>query len=190
MTAPSQIPRIANLPIDLNGWIEANKEKLKPPVGNAQIYQDSHFMVTVVGGPNQRTDYHDDPCEEFFYQLKGDMVLRIWEDGPRDVPIREGEIYLLAPHVRHSPQRPVPDSIGLVIEIKRPAGEVDAFEWYCPRCSALIHRSELLLVSIVQDLPKAFAAFYDSEPNRTCTCGYIHPGRGALPDPPLQGISL
>src|SRR2546430_7248759 len=27
---------------------------LKPPVGNAQIWQDTDFIVTVVGGPNQR----------------------------------------------------------------------------------------------------------------------------------------
>ena len=31
------------------------------------------FIVQVVGGPNQRTDYHLDPYEECFYQLKGDM---------------------------------------------------------------------------------------------------------------------
>jgi 3-hydroxyanthranilate 3,4-dioxygenase len=183
------MPRLAGLPLNLQSWIEEHRDLLQPPVGNAQIYADSHFMVTVVGGPNQRTDFHDDPCEEFFYQLRGDMVLRVWEDGPRDVPIREGEIFLLPPHVRHSPQRPVPGSVGLVIEMQRPAGAVDAFEWYCPRCSSLIHRSELQLVSIVDDLPPAFAAFYDDELARTCPgCGWLHPGRGAAPDPPLQGI--
>ena len=87
-------------------WIEDNKHLLKPPVGNQQIWKDADLMVTVVGGPNKRTDYHDDPVEEFFYQLKGDMLLKLY-DGKEfyDVPIREGEIFLLPPHVRHSPQR-------------------------------------------------------------------------------------
>jgi 3-hydroxyanthranilate 3,4-dioxygenase len=184
------IPRVHGLPINLNGWIEEHRDQLKPPVGNAQIYQDADFMVTVVGGPNQRTDYHDDPCEEFFFQLKGDMVLRVWEDGPRDIVIREGEIFLLPAHVRHSPQRPIEGSIGLVIERTRPRGDLDAFEWYCPKCESLIHRSEMQLVSLVEDLPKMFTEFYSSEQARRCTCGWVHPGKGALPDPPLQGLEL
>ena len=129
-------------PIDLDGWIEEHREQLNLP-SNAQIWDEGDFIITVVGGPNQRTDFHDDPCDEFFYQLRGDMVLRIWEDGgPRDVPIREGSVLLLPAHVRHSPQRPVPGSVGLVIERPRPVGEVDGFEWYCPRCGSLVHRSE------------------------------------------------
>ena len=174
-------------PIDLAGWIEAHAEQLRPPVGNAQIWDEGDFIVTVVGGPNQRTDYHDDPCDEFFYQLRGDMVLRVWEDGgPRDIAIREGSVFLLPAHVRHSPQRPVPGSVGLVIERPRPADQPDGFEWYCPRCASLVHRSEVQLVSIVEDLPRAFAAFYDDADARTCPgCGWVHPGRGALPDPPL-----
>ena len=95
------------LPFNFREWIEAHRDVLKPPVGNTQIWEDADFIVTVVGGPNQRTDYHDDPLEEFFYQIEGDMNLRLWtDDGPKDMPIREGDIFLLPPHVRHSPQRP------------------------------------------------------------------------------------
>ena len=179
-------------PINLAAWIDEHQDLLRPPVGNAQIWADDDFIVTVVGGPNQRTDFHDDPCEEFFHQLKGDMVLRVWEDGgPRDIAIREGDVFLLPAHVRHSPQRPVTGSVGLVIERQRPAGLVDGFEWYCPRCSALVHRGEVQLVSLVDDLPKAFAAFYDDESARTCPgCGWVHPGRGAMPDPPLAADAL
>ena len=176
------------IPIDLAGWIDEHADQLRPPVGNAQIWDEGDFIVTVVGGPNQRTDYHDDPCDEFFFQLRGDMVLRIWEDGgPRDISIREGSVFLLPAHVRHSPQRPVPGSVGLVIERPRPAGEPDGFEWYCPRCSSLVHRSEVQLVSIVDDLPRAFGAFYDDDAARTCPrCGWVHPGRTALPDPAIE----
>ena len=117
---------------NLMQWIAEHEDILKPPVGNAQIWQDADFIVTIVAGPNERTDFHDDPLEEFFYQLKGDMTLRIIEDERmKDVPIREGDILLLPPHTRHSPQRPEPGSYGLVIEAQRPQGHLDAFEWYC-----------------------------------------------------------
>lgn len=168
-------------PLDFQKWIDDHRHLLKPPVGNAQIWADADFIVTVVGGPNQRTDYHDDPYEEFFYQFKGNMVLRIIEDGrPRDMPIREGGIFLLPPHVRHSPQRPEPGSLCLVIERTRPPGVLDAFEWYCLKCNSRVHRVEIQLKSIVKDLPPLFEQFYASEKLRTCgNCGAIHPGKAA-----------
>jgi len=166
-------------PFNLGRWIEEHRDLLKPPVGNAQIWSNTDFIVTIVGGPNARTDYHDDPLEEFFYQLSGDIVLRVLEDGkPRDIPIREGDIFLLPPHVRHSPQRPIPGSVGLVIERQRPEGLIDGFEWYCSNCDARVHRVEVQLKSIVNDLPQLFEAFYGSEQKRTCPgCGTLHPGK-------------
>lgn len=166
-------------PFNFQRWIEEHRHLLKPPVGNAQIWQDSDFIVTIVGGPNARTDYHVDPCEEFFFQLQGDMNLRLWENGaPRDLPIREGDIFLLPPGVPHSPQRPVAGSIGLVIERQRPEGLIDHFQWYCGRCGEIVHRVDVQLKSIVQDLPPLFDRFYASEDLRTCgACGTIHPGK-------------
>jgi 3-hydroxyanthranilate 3,4-dioxygenase len=166
-------------PINLKRWIESHREQLRPPVGNAQVWQDSDFIVTVVGGPNERTDYHDDPFEEFFYQLKGDMVLRLWLEGrAQDVPIAEGDILLLPAHVPHSPQRPIPGSVGLVIERQRPAGIKDAFQWYCGHCGSIVYRAEVQLRSIVADLPPIFARFYANEALRKCgECGVVHPGR-------------
>lgn len=169
-------------------WIDEHQHLLKPPVGNRQIWEDADLMVTVVGGPNQRTDYHDDPVEEFFYQLKGDMVLKVGDKGNfYDVPIRQGEIFLLPPHVRHSPQRPQEGSVGLVVEPKRPAGALDAFEWYCFECDSLINRVEVELKSIVRDLPPIYQDFYADEKARTCPdCGAIHPGK----TPPKGWIQL
>ncbi len=164
------------LPFNFQKWIDDHADRLKPPVGNAQVWKEADFIVTVVGGPNRRTDYHDDPLEEFFYQLKGDMTLRIWDNGPKDIPIKEGEIFLLPPHVPHSPQRPIPGSVGLVIERQRPAGLLDAFQWYCPSCGTMIHRAELQLASIVTDLPPIFQKFNSDEAVRTCkSCGTVHP---------------
>ena len=162
-------------------WIDARADQLKPPVGNQMVFREAEdLIVQVVGGPNARTDYHDDPYEEFFFQLRGNMVLKVIEDGePRDIPIREGEIFLLPAHMRHSPQRPEAGSVGLVVEKIRPTGAIDGFEWYCPRCHALLHRVEVQLRNIVKDLPPLFDAFYASMERRTCkSCGQLHPGRG------------
>ncbi len=162
-------------------WIDEHQHLLKPPVGNQQVWENADLMVTVVGGPNARTDYHDDPVEEFFYQLKGDMMLKVGDNGNfYDVPIRQGDIFMLPPHVRHSPQRPQEGSVGLVVEPKRPAGANDAFEWYCFNCQGLVKRVEVSLKSIVADLPPLFKAFYEDEKARTCPkCGTIHPGKQA-----------
>ncbi len=166
---------------NFHSWIEEHQHLLKPPVGNVQIWEDADLMVTVVGGPNQRTDFHDDPIEEFFYQLKGNMVLRVIEEEgkpPTDIQIREGDIFLAPAHLRHSPQRPEPGSIGLVVEHARPQGHRDGIEWYCMHCHRLVHRSEVQLASIVDDLPPLFAAFYGDTDARTCPhCGAVHPGK-------------
>lgn len=168
------------LPVNFKDWIERHQEKLRPPVGNQQVWRDSDIIVTVVGGPNERTDFHDDPLEEFFYQFKGEASLLIAEGGRfQRIPLREGEIFLLPPHVRHSPQRPQPGSLCLVVERARPAGAIDAFEWYCAECGQRVHRAECQLVSIVNDLPPLFAGFYDrAEGSRRCpACAAAHPGR-------------
>ena len=95
------------------------------------------------------------------------------------VPLREGDIFLLPAHVRHSPQRPESGSLCLVIERARPAGLIDAFEWYCSRCAGLVKRIEVQLQSIVNDLPKVYADFYAlPEQERRCpACGHVHVGK-------------
>ena len=164
---------------NFQNWIKEHQHLLKPPVGNQKVFENGDMTVQVVGGPNQRTDYHDDPVEEFFYQLKGDMVLKVVDNGQfYDVPIREGDVFLLPPHVRHSPQRPQEGSIGLVVEPARQPDELDAFEWYCFNCSALVHRVEVKVKSLVKDLPPLYEAFYKDDKARICKkCGTVHPGR-------------
>ena len=134
----------------------------------------------MVGGPNQRTDFHDDPFEEYFHQFKGNASILIADRGQFErVHLREGDVFLLPAFVRHSPQRPEAGSLCTVIERSRPAGVMDAFEWYCANCASLVTRVEIQLKSIVDDLPKAFNQFYESsEESRTCThCSSVHPGR-------------
>ena len=156
--------------IDLQGWIREHRDLLKPPVGNAQIYHDREFMITVVGGPNCRNDYHVDPAEEFFYQLEGTATLRVMEEtGPRDILIGPGEIFLLPAWVPHSPQRP-PESIGVVIERQRRPEELDSFRWYCESCHHLLHEVTLHVEDITTQLVPVFEAFYSGDvAQRTCT---------------------
>jgi 3-hydroxyanthranilate 3,4-dioxygenase len=166
--------------LDFPKWIADHQHLLKPPVGNAQIWQDTDFIVTIVGGPNLRTDFHDDPYEEFFWQFKGNASLNLMENGkPSSMPLKEGAIFLLPPHVRHSPQRPEPGSLCLVIERTRPAEVLDGFEWFCLNCHHRIHRVEVQVQSLVNDLPPLFDAFYANMDARTCKkCGTVHPGKG------------
>jgi len=172
-------------PLNFPRWLHEHQHLLKPPVGNQQIWQDTDFLITVVGGPNARTDYHDDPLEEFFYQFKGNAWLSIMDRGKAErIDLKEGDIYLLPPHVRHSPQRPEADSRCLVIERQRPQGMLDGFEWYCPTCSHLVHRVQVQLKSIVEDLPPLFEQFYRNAALRVCPhCGTVHPGKNANGQP-------
>ncbi|WP_380057905.1 3-hydroxyanthranilate 3,4-dioxygenase [Falsihalocynthiibacter sp. SS001] len=173
-------------------WVEDNADKLKPPVGNQLLHKEGDMIVMVVGSPNTRMDFHDDPVEEWFYQVKGDMMLKIADEGKiYDIPIREGEVFMLPPHVRHAPQRPQEGSLGIVVEAPRQPGMVEGFEWYCFDCEARVHRVEVALDSpegIVTELPKIYEAFDKSIEDRTCpNCGTVHPGRGK---PPADWVQL
>ena len=157
-------------PINFKNWIDKNRHLLKPPVGNQVIYEDTEFIIMVVGGPNTRKDYHIDEGEEFFYQLEGRMVLRIIENKKtKDININEGEIFLLPPKVPHSPQR-FENTVGLVIERKRRKGELDAFQWYCDECHTLLYEYFFPLTNIVTQLPPIFDGFWKDDDARTCKC--------------------
>ncbi|TVR04094.1 MAG: 3-hydroxyanthranilate 3,4-dioxygenase [Deltaproteobacteria bacterium] len=161
-------------PFNLHQWIDEHRHLLKPPVGNQEVYPGEDFIVMVVGGPNTRKDYHIDPGPEFFYQVEGDMTLRIVEDGtPKDIEIREGEVFYLPPFVPHSPQRR-PDTVGLVIERKRLEGEEDGLRWYCESCHHVLHEEFFALEDIVAQLRGAIERFHASEEARTCAnCGAV-----------------
>lgn len=168
-------------------WLDDNAHNLKPPVSNKLLHDDSGMIVMVVGGPNTRMDFHDDPVEEWFYQIKGDMMLKIAADGEiYDIPIREGEVFMMPPHTIHAPQRPQEGSIGIVVESPRMAGMKEGFEWYCFNCKARVHRAEVALggaSGIVTELPKIYDAFDADMAARTCPkCATVHPGKGAPPE--------
>jgi 3-hydroxyanthranilate 3,4-dioxygenase len=161
-------------PFDFKEWIESHRHLLKPPVGNKLLYPVGDFIIMVVGGPNARTDFHVDPGQEFFYQIEGDMVLKTVQAGRIvAVPIRQGQMFLLPAHVPHSPQRQA-DTVGLVIERRRTAGEQDGLQWYCQACNHKLYEEFFELTNIETQFPSVFQRYYDSLEHRTCKqCGHV-----------------
>jgi 3-hydroxyanthranilate 3,4-dioxygenase len=161
-------------PQNLKAWIDEHRDLLKPPVGNKMVWTDGEFLVMIVGGPNQRKDFHIEDGEEFFYQIEGDIVLRIKDDGEvRDIPIREGEIFLLPAGIPHSPQRPA-NTVGMVIERRRAEHERDHLRWYCDGCGDVLHDSEFPLKDLGKQLKPIIETFYADESLRTCkNCGAV-----------------
>ena len=156
-------------PFNLQKWIDEHREELKPPVGNRNLYKDAgDYIVMIVAGPNARKDYHYNETEELFYQIEGDINVRIQEDGKAvDIPVREGEMFLLPAKVPHSPMRSE-GSIGLVVELKRTSDEKDGLMWFCDNCNTKLHEDYFKLTNIEKDFLPRFKNFYESEKLRKC----------------------
>lgn len=172
-------------PLDLLAWVEANKADFRPPVGNKYLYSGRDFFVMIVGGPNARNDFHQVDSEEFFHQLKGDIVVKTWEDGAIvEHLVREGETFFIPPNVPHAPCRPA-DTLGLVVERRRPAGEIEHQIFYCESCGTLVHDQAFDCKDIVQHFRDAMEAFWADDSRNACpSCGdrVAKPGPYVLPD--------
>lgn len=176
--------------LNLQKWIRDNKQHLKPPVSNRQLFTDADDVIVFVsGGPNTRNDYHVNPTEELFYQIKGNIAVRIRPlDGskPHDVVIKEGELFLLPRWVPHRPQRPA-GTYGLIAEFPRGVDaegnpQMDGLRWYCPKCDHLVHEARWVLRKIDEDLKIIMEGFWGGAPeNRTCRqCGHVIERAGAI----------
>lgn len=162
-------------PFNFKQWIDEHRDQLKPPVMNKVVYKDNDdFIVMVVGGPNSRKDFHYNETEEFFYQIEGNIVVKIVENEKIvDIHINEGDIFLLPARTPHSPRRPA-NSVGLVMEVYRPKGVMDAFQWYCESCGNKLYEEKMYVNDIVKDLPIVMNKFYDNKALCTCNkCGTV-----------------
>jgi 3-hydroxyanthranilate 3,4-dioxygenase len=159
-------------PFNFKKWIDENRDLLKPPVNNKVVYKDTEFIVMVVGGPNSRKDYHFNESEEFFYQLEGDIKVKLQIDGKaQEFDIKEGDIFLLPPRIPHNPIR-FKNTIGLVMERRRRDGEKDGLMWFCENCNHLLYEEKFELNDIANQFQGVFNTFYNSEELKTCkSCG-------------------
>lgn len=176
--------------LNFTQWLEENAPLLQPPVSNRQLFRDAQdAIVFVSGGPNTRNDFHVNPTEELFYQLKGDIAVRVRPlDGstPQDVIVKEGEMFLLPRWVPHRPQRPA-GTLGLIVEFPRGFDakgkpQKDGLRWYCAQCDALVHEAKWVLKKIDEDLKVIMEAFWSGpEKRRTCKkCGTVIQRAGAI----------
>ena len=151
-------------PFNLQKWIDENRHLLKPPVGNKNLYVESEdYIVMIVAGPNARKDYHYNETEELFYQIEGSIVVKTQQDGKLvEVPINEGEMFLLPPKIPHSPVRSE-GSIGLVIERKRTNNDKDGLMWFSDTANELLYEEYFHLTNIEKDFLPVFKRFYSDE---------------------------
>ncbi len=163
-------------PFNLQKWIDENRHLLKPPVANKNLYPEgTDYIVMIVGGPNARKDYHYNETEELFYQLEGEICVRIQENGqPRDIHMGPGDMFLCPPNTPHSPVRSE-GSIGLVIErVRAGKGFTDGLLWFCEKCNTKLHETYFELHNIETDFLPRFREYYASEDMRTCKqCGHV-----------------
>ncbi|TPN88037.1 3-hydroxyanthranilate 3,4-dioxygenase [Aquimarina algicola] len=165
-------------PFNLNKWIEENRDTLKPPVGNRNLYKDAgDYIVMIVAGPNARKDYHYNETEELFYQLEGTIEVHVQENGEKKtMQLGPGDMYLHPAKVPHSPVRHE-GSLGLVIERKRVDLEAeDGLLWFCDNCNHKLHEVYFKLHDIEKDFLKHFQDFYGNKNLRTCAnCKTVMP---------------
>lgn len=161
-------------PINIQKWIEENEHILQPPVNNFCIHRGG-FTVMIVGGPNERTDYHINQTPEYFHQLKGEMCLKVVDDGEfKDIFIKAGESFLLPGNIPHNPVR-FAESVGLVVEQDRPKDVNDKVRWYCISCKEIVHEKEFYCYDLGTQVKEAILAFEGDKNARTCKkCGTLN----------------
>ncbi|KIL62803.1 hypothetical protein M378DRAFT_187215 [Amanita muscaria Koide BX008] len=165
-------------PLNFPKWLAENEHLLQPPVNNFCMYQGKDFTIMAVGGPNERNDYHINETEEWFYQYKGGMLLRVVDDGEfRDIRIEEGEMFLLPANTPHNPVRYV-NTIGIVVERVRPEGSIDRLRWYCKSGAhteaTAIHEEAFHVTDLGTQLKPAIQKWMSNAAVRTCKgCGAV-----------------
>jgi 3-hydroxyanthranilate 3,4-dioxygenase len=170
------------VPFNLATWIAHAMSGDMGAVGNKEVFRHADFIFMIVKGPNRRNDFHIDPYDEIFYQLKGTIYVkhRNAAGSAQVSEVHEGEVMIITAGTPHLPIRP-PDTIGLVVERPRAPGEQDGIVWYCEACGQVLHHLELDCQDIERHLQQALAAFHANLALRTCAhCGSV------LPDPVLQ----
>ncbi|KAM7385094.1 hypothetical protein PAMP_001191 [Pampus punctatissimus] len=167
--------------VNVENWIAENQNAFLPPVCN-KLMHFSQLNIMFVGGPNTRKDYHIEEGEELFYQVKGDMCLKVIENGKhKDVHIKEGEMFLLPARIPHSPQR-YANTVGLVVERRRLLTETDCLRYYVNDTSSILFEKWFHCQNLGTQLVPIIEEFMASEQYRT---GKSDPSE-VFREPPFQ----
>lgn len=170
-------------PFHLMEWIAQSMSGDMGPVGNKEVFRQSDFIFMIVKGPNKRNDFHIDPYDEIFVQLKGTIYVKYRDDDGhlQTAEVKEGEVMIITAMTPHCPIRP-PDTMGLVIERPRVPGEKDGIVWYCDACGHTLHELEIDCQDIETQLKAALDAFNADTAQRTCPhCGSLFPDPAQQP---------
>jgi len=177
-----ELTALNGVPFHLAEWIAQSMSSDMGSVGNKEVFRHSDFIFMIVKGPNRRNDYHIDPYDEIFYQLKGTIYVKYRDETEQEqiATVNEGEVMIINAFTPHAPLRP-PETLGLVIERPRVPGEKDGIVWYCDTCGHTLHQLELDCQDIETQLKAALDAFNADLSRRTCrNCGSV------LPDPAVH----
>ncbi|KAI7847530.1 3-hydroxyanthranilic acid dioxygenase [Circinella umbellata] len=164
-------------PINFTKWLAENEDKLQPPVNNHLLFRGDDTIVMVVGGPNKRTDYHINETEEWFYQIKGEIIIKVVDNGVfRDIHVGEGNMFLLPANTPHNPVRFV-NTVGIVIERVRLPHHIDTLRWYCENteCREIVYQDSFHCTDLGTQLKPIIELFASDEKLRTCKkCGTVN----------------
>ena len=142
------------------------------------LWQKADTLVFVARGREYRSEFHINPSDETMYMIKGEMHLHYrTPEGKEEIAvIREGSLIYTPAGVPHSPRFP-PDAFALISERKRRDGEIDRFQWYCPKCDTLLHEESFVVRDYADDpVSKAYQKFFGNESLRTCkNCREVMP---------------
>ena len=102
------------------------------------------------------------------------MLLKVVDDDQfKDIPIREGEMFLLPPNTPHNPVR-FADTVGIVLEQPRPAGSKDRLRWYCQICGEIVNEEAFHCTDLGMQIKEAVDEFNASDEKRKCgNCGEL-----------------
>ncbi|MCZ6874092.1 MAG: 3-hydroxyanthranilate 3,4-dioxygenase, partial [bacterium] len=187
-TREPELTALNGMPFNLTKWIATSMSGNMGSVGNKEVFRHADFIFMIVKGPNQRNDYHIDPYDEIFYQLKGNIYVKYRDAQDREqvAEVKEGEVMIINAFTPHSPIRP-PNTLGLVLERPRVAGEKDGILWYCDGCGHTLHQLEMDCQDIETQLKAELDAFNADLDRRTCAnCGAVLPDPAA--QPPWQSL--
>jgi 3-hydroxyanthranilate 3,4-dioxygenase len=102
--------------------------------------------------------------------LEGDILVTVQVEGEKiEVPIKQGDMFLLPANIPHNPVRSA-NSIGLVIErVRKGTNMKDGLLWFCDNCNNKLHETYFSQENIETDFQSRFKEFYNSKEKRTCS---------------------